>query len=257
MLKPWADKIKGPTPSIQRDYMSCPRSWWESVAKEGPVSWGREGLIQGLTHKPEHLWANKGEGLQQYKACCACSIAVSRDSTSCRPGWAIIRYLRPSRPSSHRRKCLWRRPGAPRPHTPPRHSHSRFESHPLQNCRHSNKWTRWNKKEKASKPVIPWRPSTDLADAARGKREGQEQVSTPSYLLPTSSGNAQRQFWFISDCSITSSPNKKMLDHTASPEQSCMLYSLIWGFAPAQTSLITFLHLIQTPPGISSWLSHW
>lgn len=98
------------------------------------------------------------------------------------------------------------------------------------------------KRKGESKPAIPRRPSIDLAeeaDAARGKREGQEQVSTPSHLLPTSSEKAQRQLWFIPDCSITSSPNKKMLDHTASPEQSCALYSPIWGFAPAQTSVLT------------------
>lgn len=57
-----------------------------------------------------------------------------------------VPYLRPSHPASRRRKCLWQRPGAPHPHTPPRHSHSRYESHPLQNFRHRNKWTRQNEK---------------------------------------------------------------------------------------------------------------
>lgn len=103
-----------------------------------------------------------------------------------------------------------------------------------------------------SKPAIPWSPFTDLAeeaDAACRKREGQKHISAPSYLLPTRSGDAQEQLRSIYDCSITSSPNKKMLDHTAFPEQSCELYYLIWGFAAAQTSVITptsFFHLIQT-----------
>lgn len=113
-----------------------------------------------------------------------------------------------------------------------------------------------------SKPAVPWSPFTDLAeeaDAAWRKREGQKHISMPSYLLPTRSGDAQEQLWSIYDCSITSSPNKKMLDHTAFPEQSCELYSLIWGFAAAQTAVITptsFFSLNTDCSGISTWISH-
>lgn len=54
MLKAWADKMKWPIPTVQRNCMSFPQSWWESVAKEA-VSWGKEALIQGLSHKTKHL----------------------------------------------------------------------------------------------------------------------------------------------------------------------------------------------------------
>lgn len=153
MLKAWADKMKWPIPIAQRNCMSCPRSWWESVAKEA-VSWGKEALIQGLTHKTKHLWTQKREDLQQFKACCAGSTSVCRALTKCRPVWNIIPYLRPSHPSSHRHKCLWRKPGVPHPHTPPHHSHSRCESRPLQSCRHRNKWARQNEKAKRTLPFL-------------------------------------------------------------------------------------------------------
>lgn len=148
MLKVWADKIKDLSP-VWRDYMSCPSWLWESVSKEGVVSW--EVAWSRVSHIKLSIFGPRRERVSNL--CCALSTAVSRDRTSCRSGWAIIPYLRLSHPSSHRRKCLWQRPGAPRPHAPPRRSHSRCELHPPQNCRQEQMdKTKWKGESKSAIP---------------------------------------------------------------------------------------------------------
>lgn len=81
MLKAWAEKIKGPVPSAERLH-ELPKLIMRICQRKelSPERWpepGSHSKTEPLQAKREGLWP-----------CCALSTAVSRDWTSCRPGWA-------------------------------------------------------------------------------------------------------------------------------------------------------------------------
>lgn len=245
MLKAWAEKIKGPVPSAERLHKLPKLIMRICQRKElSPERWPEPGSHS----KTEHLQAKKREGLWPVLCTQHC----------CQQGLDKLQTWL----GSH---LTW---GFHTPHSIDINVFDKgLELHILTHhlvalivdvnyilCKtaNRNRQTKQNEKDSAI-PEDDLLTLQMLHGEERRAREGLKILLSPSYKR-----------WEWTEATLIHLvlqhhffPQQKYPGHTTTPEKPCALYSLIWGFAPAQTSVITstsFPHSIQAPSCIFPWL---